>query len=59
MNILNREPAVILGAVQAILVLLVSFGLELTEEQTAAIISLAAVILSIVTRQLVVPKAKA
>lgn len=53
---MKTEPALILGGVQALLVLLVSFGLALTTEQQAAILSLSAVILSIVTRQLVVPK---
>ena len=53
-----KEPALILGAVQSALVLAVSFGLDLSEEQTAAILSLAAVVLSLVTRQLVTPTAK-
>lgn len=59
MSLLNREPAVIIGAIQAALVLAVSFGLDLSKEQMAAILSLSAAILSIVTRQMVVPKAKA
>ena len=55
---MKTEPAIILGAVQAIIVLAVSFGLELTTEQTAAIFSIAAIVLSIVTRQLVTPNGK-
>lgn len=58
MNALAKEPALLLGAVQAALVLAVSFGFDLTEEQRAAILSLTAALLSVVTRQLVTPKAK-
>lgn len=55
MNLWDREPALILGAVQAVLVLGVSFGLDLTTEQTAAILAATAAILAVVTRQRVTP----
>ena len=34
----NREPAVILAAVQAVLALVIAFGLDLTNEQTGAVL---------------------
>jgi len=52
---MRTEPAVILGAVQALLVLAISFGLSLSVEQQAAILSVSAIALSIATRQLVTP----
>ena len=55
MKILSREPALIIGAVQSALVLAVSFGLDLSEDQVAAILALTAAVLSVVTRQLVTP----
>lgn len=58
MKALAKEPALIIGAIQALLVLAVSFGLDLTEEQQAAILSLTAALLSVLTRQLVTPKAR-
>jgi hypothetical protein len=54
----GREPAFILGLVQAAIVLAVSFGLKLSVEQTAGILALTAAVLSIVTRQLVTPNGK-
>lgn len=58
MNLLAKEPALLLGAVQAALVLAVSFGFELSEEQRAAILALTAAVLSVLTRQLVIPRGK-
>lgn len=57
MDILKAEPALILGIVQALLVLAVSLGLELDEDQKAAILALTAAVISVVTRQMVSPKA--
>lgn len=56
---IKEEPALVLGLMQACIVLGVSFGLSLSAEQTAAVLSVTAIILSIVTRQTVVPIAKA
>jgi uncharacterized protein (DUF697 family) len=51
----GREPAMVLAFVQAVLVLALSFGLQLTPEQTGAIIALTAVILGLITRSKVTP----
>jgi hypothetical protein len=56
-NLWNREPALIVGLVQAALVLVIAFGLNLTNDQMAAILSFTAVLLAVVTRQSVVPVA--
>jgi hypothetical protein len=51
----GREPAVILGAIQAILGLGLSFGLHLSAENIGAIMAAAAAILALVVRQQVTP----
>jgi len=51
----GREPAMVLAFVQALIVLLVSFGLKLTTDQTAAILALTAVVLGLLTRSRVNP----
>lgn len=51
----GREPALILAAAQAILALAVTFGLDLTVEQTGAILAAAAAILGVITRSRVTP----
>lgn len=51
----GREPAMILGAVQSILALGLSFGLHLTTGQMGAIMAAAAAILALVIRQQVSP----
>lgn len=55
MNLLDREPAMTLAVVQAIIVLAVSFGLELSTEQTAAILATTAAVLGWITRSKVSP----
>ncbi len=47
----GREPAVILGAIHAILALGLSFGLHLIAENIGAIMAAAAAILALVVRQ--------
>ena len=54
-NLWGREPAMVLALVQAVIVLGVSFGLQLTPEQTGAILALTAVVLGLVTRSRVSP----
>ncbi len=54
-NLWNREPAMVLAFVQAVIVLAVSFGLQLTPEQTGAILALTAVVLGLWTRSKVTP----
>lgn len=51
----GREPAMVVGFIQAILVLAVTFGLALTQEQTAAILAVAAIGLALITRSQVTP----
>jgi len=51
----GREPAMVLSAVQAVIVLAVSFGLQLSPEQTGAILALTAVVLGLITRSQVTP----
>ena len=54
-TIFGREPALILGALGAVIALAVGFGLELTAEQTSLIIAAATAILAVVTRSQVTP----
>ena len=62
MNILKVEPALVTGAVSAILVLVTAFGLPLTEDQKAAILGSIVPVLvlvqALVTRGQVTPNAK-
>jgi len=56
-KILN-EPVLLLNLLNALLAAFVVFGLDLTIEQNAAIISVATVILNIIARQSVTPNRK-
>lgn len=62
MNILKVEPALVTGAVSAILVLVTAFGLPLSEDQKAAILGSIVPVLvlvqALVTRGQVTPNAK-
>jgi len=51
----GREPALILGAFQAILALAVGFGLDITTEQMSLLLAASAAIIAVITRQSVVP----
>lgn len=55
LTLLKNEPAAIVGVIQATIVLIVLFGVDLTPEQQAAILSLAALVLGLVTRAFVSP----
>jgi len=55
MKILNREPAMFVAVIQAILALVIAFGLDLTPEQVGAIMAVAAGVLGLVTRANVSP----
>jgi hypothetical protein len=55
---IKSEPALVMGLIQSAVVVAVSFGAKLTAEQSAAIFALVAVLLSIVTRQMVTPNSK-
>ena len=62
MNILKVEPALVTGAVSAILVLVTAFGLPLTEDQKAAvlgsIVPVLVLVQALVTRGQVTPNVK-
>ena len=51
----NREPAAILAALQAIIAVAVSFGLDLSAEQVGGILAATAAVLGLVTRSRVTP----
>ena len=53
----GREPALILGALQAVIALAISFGLNLSPEQVGAILAASAAVLAVVTRSQVSPSA--
>lgn len=52
---IRREPALVTGLVSAGIALLVAFGLELTGEQTGAIMAVVVAVLAVVTRSQVTP----
>jgi hypothetical protein len=54
-NVIRSEPALIIGLVQAVLALVLAFGVDLSEEQIGSILAITSVILAIVTRMLVTP----
>lgn len=51
----NREPALFMGALQALLALVIAFGLNLSEVQIAALLGTSAAVLALVTRSKVSP----
>ena len=56
-NLWGRNPAMVLALVGAVISLGVAFGLELTAEQTGAILALVQIILGLITRSQVTPTA--
>jgi len=57
-TIVTKEPLLISGLVEALIILGVSFGLGLTPEQSAAILAVVAIVTSIVARAFVTPTAE-
>ena len=55
-NLWNREPAMIMALVQAVIALATSFGLGLTPEQIGSIMAISAAILGLITRSQVSSK---
>lgn len=51
----RREPALVAGVVQALLALLLAFGVPLTDEQVGAVLALSAAVLAFVVRRKVTP----
>ena len=54
-TIWGREPALILGLVQAALALAIGFGLKLTPEQFGLVMAFTATLLSVIVRSKVTP----
>jgi hypothetical protein len=54
-TIWGREPAMLLALVQAVIALVVAFGLNLAPDQIGAILAVTAVILGLITRSRVSP----
>lgn len=52
---MNREPAFIIGLIEAVIALVTAFGLDLSVEQVGGIMAVTTAVLSILTRQLVTP----
>lgn len=52
---MSTEPALILGAVNALLALAVGFGLNITPQQVGLINAAAAAVLAVITRAYVSP----
>jgi hypothetical protein len=57
-NLVLREPVLTQGVVQAVLGLVLAFGVDLSSEQTGAILAVTAAVLALVTRQVVTPTAE-
>jgi hypothetical protein len=57
-NLWNREPALILAFVSAVIALVISFGLDLSTDQVGAIMAVVAALLGLITRSQVTPTAK-
>lgn len=57
MSVIRSEPALVVGLVEAVLVLVVAFGLDLTVEQTGAILAVVVAIGAVATRAQVSPAA--
>lgn len=56
-TIFGREPAAILAVIQAGIALAIGFGLHWTGEQVSLVVTFTAVILGLITRQVVTPTA--
>jgi len=50
-NLWNREPAAVMFLIQASIAAAITFGAKLTGEQTAAIMTLSAALITVITRQ--------
>lgn len=54
---MKREPALVVGLVEALLLLAVAFGLDLTAEQVGAVVAVATILGALVIRSQVTPVA--
>lgn len=57
-DVISNEPILITGFVEALIVLLVAFGLELSPEQIGAILGFVTIITSVIGRAFVTPVSK-
>lgn len=55
-NLWGREPVAIVATLQTLLALLLAFGVELTVEQTGAILAATAAVLGLIARAKVTPQ---
>ena len=51
----GREPVMVLAVLQAGIALAIAFGVELTNEQTGALVAFSAAVLGVITRSRVTP----
>lgn len=58
LNRIRNEPALVSGAVAAVIALLAAFGLDLSAEQVGAVLAVVAAVLAFVVRAQVTPTAK-
>lgn len=52
---IKNEPTLLSGLVQAVLGLLLAFGVSVSDEQTGSVMAVTAIILAIVVRSVVIP----
>jgi hypothetical protein len=57
-NLIKNEPVLLQSLVQAILGLVLAFGVDLSNEQTGSIMALTAVVLAVAARAFVTPTNK-
>ena len=58
LNRIRNEPALVSGAVTAVIALAMTFGLNLSTEQVGAILAVVAAVMAFVVRSKVTPTAK-
>lgn len=54
-ELLRTEPALVAGAIQALLALVIAFGVPLSDEQVGAILAVTAAVLALAVRASVTP----
>jgi hypothetical protein len=57
-KVLRDEPVLLTGLAQAIIALLLAFGISMSQEQVGSIMAVLAVVVAIATRMLVTPNTK-
>lgn len=54
-NLWGREPALIIGAISALIAVAMGFGLDISQEQFGLVMAAVSAVLSVVTRSQVSP----